>query len=119
MPFVKGGKGGPGRPKREVEQDYLKAFKNVATPELWDAILDKAARQARAGDPAARKFLADYLVGIPAQKVYLSGDNGNPLQFQEVEIAERVISDEQANQLAHTLIGALANLPSGSGDKTE
>lgn len=66
--FVKGGPGGPGRPRRETELEYLKAMREVVTLEDWQAICQAAKRDAMKGDPAARKWLASYLMGAPEAK---------------------------------------------------
>ena len=37
----------------------------------WQAIIKKVGKQAKAGDAAARRFLAEYLIGKPVQEVKL------------------------------------------------
>jgi hypothetical protein len=68
--FVKGKSGNPnGRPKREVEQDYLQATISSVSLASWKRIVNKAVLQAERGDSAARKWLSDYLLGLPTQNV--------------------------------------------------
>ena len=45
----------------------------------WKAIVKKAVDQARRGNPQARKFLADYLLGPPPQRHELTGPDGGPV----------------------------------------
>lgn len=61
--FAPGNPGGPGRPRRAVEADYLKALAEACPPETFLEICQRAVDQARDGEPRARAWLADYLVG--------------------------------------------------------
>jgi hypothetical protein len=67
--FVKGNGGGPGRPPRAKEHDYLTIMLNIVTPKRWANIVAKATDQAERGDQQARKWLADYIVGEPEHNV--------------------------------------------------
>ena len=67
--FVRGCKPGPGRPSRDVEEDYLKIMRSVVTPERWREICERAYRDAKKGDTSARRFLADYIVGKPVERI--------------------------------------------------
>jgi len=79
--FVKGHKGGPGRPPKEREERYYEITLTSCTFEQWKGIVQKAVEQALEGDATARKFLADYLLGPPAQRLEHSGPNGSPISF--------------------------------------
>lgn len=61
--FANGNPGGPGRPRRPVETDYLKALSEACPPETWREIVNRAVRDAVAGDPQARAWLSKYLLG--------------------------------------------------------
>lgn len=87
-----------GRPKKEKEHDYLKIMLNIVTPTHWKIIVEKAMSQAEKGDPTARKWLADYIIGQPAQKVEHTGDKGGPLEIL-------VTYDDYPNQDAPTAPG--------------
>ena len=63
--FQKGGKGGPGRPRRAIESDYLAKLSEAVPLALWQEIVAKAVDDAREGDHVARAWLARYLVGPP------------------------------------------------------
>jgi hypothetical protein len=61
--FAKGNPGGPGRPRRAIERDYVAAIADVCTLERWRQVTERAVSDAIAGDAKAREFLARYLVG--------------------------------------------------------
>jgi len=63
--FVKGGPGGPGRPRRATEEEYLYALSMAVPPSRWQRIADKLASAAEAGDVQAAKVLVAYLLGTP------------------------------------------------------
>ena len=65
--FVKGYKGGPGRPARSKEEKYLTTLSKRCTIKEWEKIVDTAIARAKAGDPRARQWLSDYLLGRPQQ----------------------------------------------------
>jgi len=61
--FAKGCKGGPGSPRRETEENYLKLTVAKTTPDKWAKIVVKAINQAIGGDHRARQWLGDILIG--------------------------------------------------------
>lgn len=61
--FAKGNPGGPGRPSRVVEADYLRALSDACDMDSWREICEKAVADAKAGDAKARVWLAKYLCG--------------------------------------------------------
>ena len=63
--FLPGNPGGPGRPRRAIEADYLAALSEAVPMESWRAIIAKAVEQARDGDAKAREWLSNHLVGKP------------------------------------------------------
>lgn len=66
--FAKGHSGNPnGRPKKARETRYYEILVSTITFERWKRIVDKAGQQAERGDATARKWLADYIVGVPEQ----------------------------------------------------
>ena len=80
--FVKGEySGGPGRPKRRTEQEYLDATIARVTIKDWREIVDKAVWQAKKGDSKARAWLSDYLLGPPVQKLQHQGEDGGPVKL--------------------------------------
>jgi hypothetical protein len=94
--FVKGNPGNPnakGRPKRKTEDKYLRTLQQCAAKE-WKAICERAVKDAKGGDKAARQWLSDYLLGKPVQEfkvdaktdvhIILNWDDDNP----EKEVTE-------------------------------
>ena len=77
--FKKGNVGGPGRPKKEREERFYEILVTTVTFERWKKIVSKAAEQAERGDQAARKWLADYLIGAPVQRTELTGKDGGAI----------------------------------------
>jgi hypothetical protein len=63
--FLPGWKGGPGRPRRAVEADYLRSLSDRVPVDKWTKIVDAAVEQALAGDHRAREWLGLFLVGKP------------------------------------------------------
>ena len=61
--FIQGSAGGPGRPARAIESDYLRALSDRLSLETWGEICDKAIEQAKEGEPKAREWLARYAIG--------------------------------------------------------
>jgi len=71
----KGNRGG-GRPPKAREEQYYQITIGTCTFAEWKSIIEKAIEQARRGDAVARKFLADYLVGVPTQEHNVYGEIG-------------------------------------------
>ena len=67
--FADGNRGGPGRPKRCVERDYLAALSETVTLDDWHAICQRAVEEAKGGDPKAREWLSRYCIGKEPQSL--------------------------------------------------
>ena len=76
--FVPGNPGGPGRPRRVTERDYLVTLTEECSPEAWRAICRRAVADALAGDARARDWLARYLLGNPAELLTLGAATNQP-----------------------------------------
>src|SRR3954452_16912219 len=61
--FAPGNPGGPGRPRRAVERDYLAALSEAVTLAEWQEIVRSAVLAAKQGDGKARDWLTRYLLG--------------------------------------------------------
>lgn len=61
--FAAGNAGGPGRPSRATETEYLRVLSDACPPETWQRIVAKAVTDALDGDGAARAWLSRYLLG--------------------------------------------------------
>jgi hypothetical protein len=60
--FRLGNPGGPGRPPRSIEGEYLTALAEAVGMEDWHAIVARAVKDAKAGEAKARDWLGKYLV---------------------------------------------------------
>ncbi len=72
--FAKGNPGGPGRPPRQDERDYLIAAAGVVSLERWQRVVERAAADAEKGDHKAREWLSRWLMPArprPAEASYL------------------------------------------------
>jgi len=67
--FMKGDSGGPGRPPKAREERYYEITMTACTYQDWEDIVKKAISQAKRGDSVARKWLSDFLVGVPEQNL--------------------------------------------------
>jgi hypothetical protein len=61
--FAVGNPGGPGRPRRAVEQDYLATLADAVPLKKWKRIVSRAVEDAEAGDAKARRWISEHLVG--------------------------------------------------------
>jgi hypothetical protein len=81
MAFQKGQSGNPkGRPKKAVEEKYHAILVTEVKPDAWARIVTKAVQQAEEGDPIARKWLGDNLIGLPVQRNEVTGADGAALR---------------------------------------
>jgi hypothetical protein len=90
--FASGNAGGPGRPKRQTEQQYLATMTNVVDDEAWRKIVERAKEDAMNGDHRARAWLSGYMLGTPIQRVESS--TGKMGQYLEALQAGRLTLDE-------------------------
>ncbi|MCE9555663.1 MAG: hypothetical protein K8T91_20125 [Planctomycetes bacterium] len=60
--FAKGNPGGPGRPRREREREYLAVLSEAVPLDKWRAIVERAVVDATAGDARSRDWISKYLV---------------------------------------------------------
>jgi hypothetical protein len=58
-----GNLGSPGRPRRPIEREYLRALNEAVSLEDWQGVVRAAVAQAKEGDGKAREWLARYLIG--------------------------------------------------------
>lgn len=87
--FQKGVSGNPkGRPRKDREERFYEITASTVTFQDWKEIVEKAVTLAKRGDTAARKWLSDYLMGVPVQKTELTGAEGGGLKVI-VEYANR------------------------------
>lgn len=107
--FAKGCKGGPGRPRREVEEDYLAAISEEISKADWRAIIRKAAMQAKKGDAKARIWLSDYLVGKATAYVQADVSTGyGEAAFMELLVLMDPLIDDQHREAYEESLKALS-----------
>jgi hypothetical protein len=70
--FLAGNSGGPGRPRRVIETDYLTALSEAVSLDAWCAVVGKALEQAQSGDAKAREWLSTYLLPRPGDTMQLT-----------------------------------------------
>ncbi len=63
--FTLGDGGGPGRPRRQTEANYLLALMEACPLDTWREVVQAAVVAAKDGDAKAREWLAKYLIGEP------------------------------------------------------
>jgi hypothetical protein len=61
--FTAGNPGGPGRPRRAIEREYLATLGEAVTLDDWRDVVARAVADAKQGDKAACAWLAKYLLG--------------------------------------------------------
>jgi hypothetical protein len=60
--FALGNAGGPGRPKRKSEAEYIAVLCEAVPLEEWRKVCERALKDALNGNAKARDFLAHYLI---------------------------------------------------------
>lgn len=68
--FMKGNKGGPGRPLLVIEVDYLVALSDAVHIDDWVKIVERAVADAKKGDDKARAWLSRYLLGDDPPRLF-------------------------------------------------
>lgn len=66
--FALGNGGGPGRPARTTERQYMAVVMAACDLDTWQAIVERAVTDAKNGDSTARAWLASYLLGKPPSR---------------------------------------------------
>jgi uncharacterized protein DUF5681 len=85
MPFKKGQSGNPkGRKSKPTEEKYLRLLREAVSDDDWKDAIKAMLRQAKCGDVAAFKAIAEYLTPKPAQKLEVAGEGGGPVKLKVV-----------------------------------
>lgn len=63
--FSKGNPGGPGRPSKATEDEYLAAVGDAVPLDIWKTICQRAAQDATKGNAKARDWLSKHLLPPP------------------------------------------------------
>lgn len=86
--FAAGSKGGPGRPRRAVERDYLVKSSDCISLDDWGQIVKKAVQNAKKGDARAREFVARFVIGNPGTLQELAAKEAAGLTVQRELVNE-------------------------------
>lgn len=85
--FTKENGGGPGRPRLDEEQQYLKALRKALPDKEIAAIVEMLLGKAKKGDVRAAQLLLEYAIGKPT--AYVSSENMNwVVEFVDVAQSE-------------------------------
>src|SRR5262249_61646627 len=84
--FKEGNPGGPGRPRRAVEEEYHRALVEGVPLDEWRAIIARAVKDATAGDARARDWLGQNLI------------RDHPLRLLELAEEGELLKSELAKQ---------------------
>jgi hypothetical protein len=92
--FLPGNNANPkGRPRREIEQEYVDATVAEVTVDDWRDIVKTAKAHAKAGDASARGFLAQYILGKPTERLAISHSGDDALiDLTDAQIDELLAS---------------------------
>jgi hypothetical protein len=104
--FTAGCPGGPGRPRRATELDYLIAVTEVVPPERLRRIAERAAADAEKGDAQARRWLSEYLLGRQPESlttlaaIELAGTLDEEIQAQAAGLRGSVFRKKIINRVS-------------------
>ena len=96
--FAYGHPGGPGRPRRAVEQDYLHTLSAACPPQRLAGIIATLVAAAERGDQSATQILLRYLIGTPSAAPTLT-------QMAIAEMANMDPAEREAKALRFQALG--------------
>jgi len=67
--FLRGGGGGPGRPKKSIEEQYAECIKRALSAKDVIDVFHRMLAAAKKGDVSAGKLVLSYTLGLPADSV--------------------------------------------------
>jgi hypothetical protein len=108
--FIKGNRCGKGRPRREVERAYLSILRDNVSASDAKAIVEQAVKDARKGDNVARKWIFDYLIGAPVQRIAPTDPSGED-EYRSIDLSR--LTDDQLNTLA-AIVASAGGDPAGA-----
>jgi len=115
--FADGNAGGPGRPRRTIEREYLATLGDVVSLGEWREIVLRAVADAKAGDARARDWLSKYLVGAePPTLLQLAGKEGRGLTVEADVTAEGDRQERDAIWQSPTMPGLFSTFRSRGSD---
>ena len=106
--FALGHAGGPGRPKRSTEENYLQVLSEQVTLKDWTEVVQRALDDAKNGDNRARDWLGKYLMGDkPAVAMLLKPES----TIDAVAVAAELRKDPDSLTLTDIKAGGVVNGP--------
>jgi hypothetical protein len=118
--FAAGWHGGPGRPRRTVEAQYLIALRESVPLELWNKVCETAVAQAVAGDAKAREWLANYLIGRPIEAVAVEEPQGPRLTLWDLlEAIREAVPDPEAQYRLAAVLDRMGREAAGESPSDE
>jgi hypothetical protein len=106
--FAEGNSGGPGRPARATERQYMAVVMAACDLDTWQAIVQRAVKDAKDGDSTARAWLASYLLGKPSPRLTAPRPT-RVLAMEQAEVDEvaEEVAKVQRAQVLDGLIGGI------------
>ena len=104
--FAPGNSGGPGRPRRQTEADYLVTLSSHVTDDAWSKIIERAVTDAIAGDARAREWLSRHLLPTPSP-------NSTPLHdaaVEDISGVSKVEADAETARMNRLALDALRRM---------
>jgi hypothetical protein len=99
--FARGNPGGPGRPRRAIESEYLATLGDAVSLADWREVVARAVADAKAGDSAARVWLTKHLLGEkPPALLNLAAGEQLGLSGDEQVRAAAVLQDRATKRQA-------------------
>jgi len=96
--FSFGNPGGPGRPRRAIEREYLATLGEAVSLKDWRRVVARALADAIAGDARARQWLSGYLVNdLSLMDVAASEAGGLTPEDEIADLARKRHLDEKQN----------------------
>jgi hypothetical protein len=119
--FAAGNPGGPGRPRRAVELDFLAALADRVPLTKWRRIVDRAVLDAEQGDARARRWIAEHLLGRQTEPLTtlaateLAGTLDEEIQARAAGLRGSTLRKKVMNQVS-SYPDLSPGRPSGSGN---
>ena len=120
--FLPGNPGGPGRPPRAIERDYLSMAADTVTPEQWQTLVENALEDAKSGDAKARDWISRICLGAKppslkevATKEALGISSADEIEAEKEREAHFAQVVEHYNGLMDRIRGLAEDSP-GSGN---
>lgn len=108
--FAPGNPGGPGRPRRAVEREFLAIISEACPPAAWREVVERAVADAKAGDAKARDWLTRYLIGEhPPTLLELAAKEhrGLAADAEIADAAQRQAGEAERQALYESVMGRL------------